>query len=124
MILEKEFTFDSAHFLPSVPPEHKCRRLHGHTYRVIVSVEGNIDEKMGWVIDFADVKKAVNPIIERLDHQLLNSIPGLENPTAEVIAKYIYDAVKSEINYIYSVKVYETPFSSCIYMENKIGSKK
>lgn len=118
MILEKEFTFDSAHFLPNVPPEHKCRRLHGHTYRIIVSVDGEVDEKMGWVIDFAEVKKAVTPIIEKLDHQLLNSIPGLENPTAEVIAKYIFDSVKAQIDYLYSVKVYETPFSSCIYKGN------
>ncbi len=115
MILEKEFVFDSAHFLPNVPPEHKCRRLHGHTYRVVVGVSGEINEKMGWLVDFGDVKRVVSPIIERLDHQLLNSIPGLENPTAENIAMYIYDAVKKDIDSVDFIKIYETPTSSCVY---------
>ncbi len=115
MILEKEFVFDSAHFLPNVPPEHKCRRLHGHTYRVIVGVSGEINEKMGWLVDFGEVKRVVSPIIERLDHQLLNSIPGLENPTAENIAKFIFDIVKKDIDFVDFVKVYETPTSSCVY---------
>lgn len=83
MRIFKQFTFDSAHFLPNVPPGQKCREIHGHTYRLLVHVEGDLDKKLDWVMDFADLKKAVDPIVKRLDHQLLNNIEGLENPLAK-----------------------------------------
>ncbi len=115
MIIEKEFTFDSAHFLPNLTPGHKCIRLHGHTYRVFISVEGPLTELEQWVMDFGDLKRAAKPLIDSLDHQLLNAIPGLENPTAEVIAKYIYDKLLHKIPLLHSVRVDETPTSRAIY---------
>lgn len=84
-----EFSFDSAHFLPTVPATHKCRRMHGHTYRLKVWVEGPLDETFRWVIDYAFIKSAVDRIIEQLDHRTLNEIPGLEIPTCEIIAQWI-----------------------------------
>lgn len=115
MIIEKDFTFDSAHFLPNTPPGHKCSRMHGHTYIITVAIKGELKEPEGWVMDFGDVRKIVQPEINKLDHQLLNSIPGLENPTAEVIAKYLFDKIKKEIEQLYFVKVQETPTARCIY---------
>lgn len=114
MIIEKEFTFDSAHFLPFVPLTHKCKRLHGHTYHLTVTLKGNVDDELGWVADFGDLKAAVAPLVEELDHRLLNSIQGLENPTAEVIAAYIFKRLKKDLPLLYSVKVKETPSSSAI----------
>lgn len=120
MIIEKEFTFDSAHFLPFVPLTHKCKRLHGHTYHLTVALKGGIDNEQGWVADFGDLKKAVAPLVEELDHRLLNAIEGLENPTAEVIANYIFKRLQKNLPQLYSVKVKETPFSSAIcYAEEK-----
>ena len=79
----KEFTFDSAHFLPNAPEGHKCHRLHGHTFRVSVHVTGPVDPDRGWILDFADIEVAFGPIHEILDHRLLNDIAGLSNPTSE-----------------------------------------
>ena len=80
MIIFRKFTFDSAHYLPNVPENHKCRQMHGHTYKLTIFIEGMPDKEYGWIIDFALVKKAVEPIIQVVDHKLLNDIPGLENP--------------------------------------------
>ena len=91
--LVKEFTFEAAHRLPNVPPENKCRRLHGHSYGVEIHVTGEVDPGTGWLIDYADIKKAAGPIIERLDHRCLNEIEGLENPTSERIAAWIWKRV-------------------------------
>ncbi|MDH5718557.1 MAG: 6-carboxytetrahydropterin synthase QueD [Spirochaetia bacterium] len=114
-IIEKDFFFDSAHFLPCVPLEHKCRNLHGHTYKLTVGIKGHIIEETGWIIDFAEIRKIVEPIVENLDHKLLNSIPGLENPTAEIIAKYIFQKVKEQLINLYFIKIEETPTSRFIY---------
>lgn len=85
MRVSTEFHYDSAHFLPNVPEGHKCGRMHGHTYRLKVTADGPFNSDMsGWVVDFAHVKKIVNPHVDLLDHRLLNDIPGLENPTVEV----------------------------------------
>ena len=92
MELWSEFTFEAAHLLPNVPEGHKCRRLHGHSYRARVWVEGDLDPELGWVLDFADLKKAFEPIRKQLDHYYLNEIDGLANPTAENIARWIWQA--------------------------------
>ncbi len=85
------FTFEAAHRLPRVPEGHKCARLHGHSYRVEVHVEGPVDPDSGMVVDFADIKAAFRPLSERLDHFYLNDVEGLENPTSENLAKWIWD---------------------------------
>ncbi|GAG18061.1 unnamed protein product, partial [marine sediment metagenome] len=87
--LFKEFRFEAAHKLPQVPAGHKCGRLHGHSFKVILNLEGDLDPLLGWVVDFADVKKAWAPLHEQLDHYYLNDIHGLENPTSEVLARWI-----------------------------------
>ena len=85
MEIYKEFTFEAAHLLPNVPAGHKCGRLHGHSFRIEVHVTGELDATLGWIMDYAEIKSLVKPVIARLDHFYLNDIPGLENPTSEVI---------------------------------------
>lgn len=111
----KNFTFDAAHYLPNVPPTHKCARMHGHTYKVRIVLEGPLDPVLGWVEDFAEIKKAWKPLEERLDHHLLNEIPGLENPTAEWIAVWIWNHLLPELPQLQRIEVYETPNSGVIY---------
>lgn len=115
MIIFKDFSFDSAHFLPHVPEGHKCKEIHGHTYRMKLSFEGEMDQELGWVIDFAEIKKVVKPIVDRIDHKLLNDIEGLENPTCEVIAIWIWDQVKPLIPQLCQIELYETLTSGVVY---------
>ena len=113
--LSKSFTFEAAHWLPTFPEGHKCRRLHGHSFKFDVIVEGDVDPKVGYLIDYGDIKNAIVPIVHRLDHYLLNDIAGLDNPTAEMLAKWIYDQAKPLLPLLYSVIVYETCTSACEY---------
>ena len=115
MEIFKQFTFDSAHYLPHVPEGHKCKRMHGHTYRLVVFLEGPLKEKMEWVEDFAVVKSTVNPVIKRLDHYVLNDIPGLENPTCERIAIWIWDQIKADLPHLAKIELFETPTSGVVY---------
>lgn len=115
MKLFKQFSFDSAHFLPHVPPDHKCRNVHGHTYHLKLFIEGTPDPEMGWVIDFADLKQLVDPVVKKLDHQLLNDIPGLENPTCERIAIWIWNAIKPALPALSRIELNETPTSGVVY---------
>lgn len=111
----KEFTFDSAHFLPHVPEGHKCKRLHGHTYKVKIVVEGPLDPLIGWVMDFAEIKRIFMPIKDRLDHRNLNEIEGLENPTAENLAIWIWDRIHPDLPLLKEIWVNENATSGCIY---------
>lgn len=113
--ITKTFTFDSAHWLPHVPDTHKCRRLHGHTYTVILGLEGALDEKLGWVQDYGEIGWAFTPMLEALDHRCLNEIEGLENPTAEILAAWIFHRLKSKLPLLKDVTVCETPNTSAVY---------
>lgn len=114
--LIKKFRFDAAHFLPNVPDGHKCKRMHGHTFYFKVHLKGYIDTEQGWLMDFGDVKKIVKPIIENyLDHYCLNDIIGLENPTSEVLAIWLWQKLKPKLPLLDAITVYETCTSSCIY---------
>ena len=113
--ITKSFTFDAAHWLPRVPEGHKCGRMHGHTYQVILGLEGPVLGDMGWVQDFGDVKQAFKPLLEAMDHRCLNEIPGLENPTAEVMAIWIYERLKAELPLLVDVTVCETPTAAAVY---------
>ena len=115
MEIYKVFTFDSAHFLPNVPEGHKCRNMHGHTYYAKVVVARPLDPHLGWVVDFADMKKAFAPLMQQLDHKVLNDIPGLENPTAEHIAVWIWDQLKESLPGLTRIELNETPTSGVIY---------
>jgi 6-pyruvoyltetrahydropterin/6-carboxytetrahydropterin synthase len=111
----KAFTFEAAHRLPSVPPEHKCARLHGHSFRVEVRVRGPIGVESGWVLDFADVSRAFAPLHDRLDHRYLNDVDGLDNPTSERIAVWIWDRLAAELPGLAEVVVHETCTSAAAY---------
>ena len=115
MEIWKEFTFEAAHLLPNVPEGHKCRRLHGHSYRVRVYVAGAPDEHRGWIMDFADVKAACEPVLDQLDHRYLNEIEGLENSTAEVLAVWIWNRLKPRLPDLSRVEIGETCTSGCVY---------
>ncbi len=115
MEIYKEFNFEAAHLLPNVPPGHKCGRLHGHSFRVEVHVAGPLDSSLGWVMDYADIKTLVKPVIAQLDHYYLNDIPGLENPTSEIIARWLWLQIKVKLPQINKIIVKETCTSGCIY---------
>lgn len=110
--ISKTFDFDAAHFLPKVVPGHKCARLHGHTYRVEIRCEGELDER-GMVCDYAEIEQAWMPLHEALDHRLLNEVPGLENPTTEVLAPWILRRMESSGLPVCAVRVYESSTTWC-----------
>ncbi len=111
----KEFMFEAAHKLPNVPEGHKCGRLHGHSFLVRLYLSGDVDPTTGWIIDFSDVKKAFKPIYDQLDHYYLNDIEGLENPTSEVLAKWIWSRTKEDLPLLSKVEIKETCTAGCIY---------
>ncbi|MFG1757030.1 6-carboxytetrahydropterin synthase QueD [Micromonospora echinofusca] len=114
MEIFREFTFESAHRLPQVPEGHKCARLHGHSYRVEVHVRGEVDASSGWVMDFGDIKAAFRPILDQLDHYYLNEVPGLENPTSEVLAQWIWAKLVDQLP-LSAIVVRETCTSGAVY---------
>lgn len=115
MDIFKEFTFEAAHRLPNVPEGHKCARLHGHSFGVRVTVRGPIGHHTGWVMDFADIKSALRPVLDQLDHRYLNDIPGLENPTSEVLARWIWRALEPTLPGLGTITIRETCTSGCVY---------
>lgn len=115
MELRRTFQFEAAHLLPRLPEGHKCRRLHGHSFTCEVAVAGDCDPELGWLMDYADIKAAFQPIWESLDHRYLNEIPGLENPTSEVVAAWIWRALKPRLPLLVEVVVAETCTARCIY---------
>ena len=115
MEIYKDFTFEAAHRLPNVPEGHKCARLHGHSFRVRVTVQGPLQPRIGWVMDFADLKQAFRPILDQLDHRYLNEIAGLENPTSEELARWIWRALRPALPGLSAIEVRETCTSGCVY---------
>lgn len=115
MELRKTFQFEAAHLLPHLPETHKCRRLHGHSFQAEIAIEGDCDPKLGWVMDYADMTKVFKPYWERLDHHYLNEVPGLENPTSENIAIWIWNHLKPKLPLLKEVVVAETCTARCIY---------
>lgn len=111
----KEFTFEAAHRLPHVPEGHKCFRLHGHSFRVEIHVGGEVDPATGWIMDFGDIKAAFKPLHADLDHRYLNEIEGLENPTSENLAKWIWERMRRVVPGLCRVVVRETCTSGCAY---------
>lgn len=113
--LVKEFRFEAAHRLPRVPADHKCARLHGHSFRIEVHISGPINPETGWLMDFADLQQAFAPLMDQLDHHYLNDIPGLENPTSEQLARWIWIRLKTRLPQLTRITVHETCTSRCIY---------
>lgn len=118
----KEFTLEAAHVLPNVPAGHKCGRLHGHSFRVEIHVKGDVDPETGWIMDFADIKRAFQPLYDELDHTYLNDVKGLENPTSENIARWIWERLRPSLPLVSRVVVCETCTTGCIYQGEGIGS--
>jgi 6-pyruvoyltetrahydropterin/6-carboxytetrahydropterin synthase len=115
MEIFKEFTLEAAHWLPNVPEGHKCRRMHGHSFRVQIHVQGPLDARLGWVMDFADLKAAFQPIEDQLDHRCLNEVEGLENPTSENLARWVWERLKPALPALCKVMVRETCTSGCVH---------
>lgn len=113
--LSKSFTFEAAHWLPTFPEGHKCRRMHGHSFKFDVVVEGEVAPEKGYLIDYGDIKVAAGPVVQELDHYVLNDIAGLDNPTSEMIAVWLYDRLKPKLPLLSSIIVYETCTSMCEY---------
>lgn len=111
----KIFMIEAAHRLPNLPENHKCRRLHGHSFRVEIHLSGPLTAKEGWIMDFADVTRAFNPIYDQLDHHYLNEVPGLENPTSENLARWIWQQLKPALPPLSKVVVQETCTAGCVY---------
>jgi|TARA_B110000967_G_C18718738_1_gene476520 6-pyruvoyltetrahydropterin/6-carboxytetrahydropterin synthase len=114
MKLFKEFSFEAAHKLPLVDKNHKCFNLHGHSFKVKITIEGPVNA-LGWVMDFSDIKKFCKPIIEELDHKYLNEIDGLDNPTSENIAVWIWQRLIQKLPELSSIEIMETCNSGCEY---------
>ncbi|MGK2233244.1 6-carboxytetrahydropterin synthase QueD [Colwellia polaris] len=114
----KDFMFEAAHKLPNVPAGHKCGRLHGHSYKVRIHLEGIVNKDTGWFIDFSDVKSIFKPIYDQLDHNYLNDIKGLENPTAEVISKWIWEELKPSLSELSAIELMETCTCGVVYKGN------
>lgn len=113
--LVKDFRFEAAHWLPCVPEGHKCRRMHGHSFRGEIAVRGEVDPKTGWLIDFADLKRAVDPLVAQLDHYLLNEVEGLENPTSEILAAWMWTRLAPSVPLLHRVTIEETCTTRCHY---------
>ena len=121
--LARKFSFESAHFLPNVPEGHKCGRMHGHSYAVEIHVCGAVDERTGFVQDFGDLSAAFAPIAKQLDHRLLNEIDGLENPTSEHLARWLWERLSGELPLLDAIVVSETPHSRCTYRGQANGGE-
>jgi len=115
MEIYKEFIFEAAHKLPNVVAGHKCGRLHGHSFKATIYLSGDVDPDSGWIMDYSEMKEVFKPLYDRLDHHYLNDIPGLENPTSEVLARWIWDQLKPELPLLSKVIINETCTSGCIY---------
>jgi 6-pyruvoyltetrahydropterin/6-carboxytetrahydropterin synthase len=113
--LTKDFFFESAQTLPKVPAGHKCANMHGHSFKVEISVEGEVNPDTGWIYDHAQISEAMNPLVAQLDHAYLNAIPGLENPTIELMAAWLWQKLAPRCFGLCEIVVHETPSARCVY---------
>ncbi len=113
--LVKEYRFEAAHRLTRVSDEHPCGRMHGHSYRVELALEGPVDPKVGWLIDFGEIDAAWQPVKKKLDHGMLNDLPGLDNPTSENLTRWIWDELAETLPMLRRVTLWETSDARCEY---------
>jgi 6-pyruvoyltetrahydropterin/6-carboxytetrahydropterin synthase len=114
--LTRSYRFEAAHRLPMVPPDHKCARMHGHSFEVAITVAGAVDERMGWLVDYAEITKVVEPLLKNeLDHRSLNDVPGLENPTSEVLCGWLWGRLRPQLPLLSEITVAETCTARCSY---------
>jgi 6-pyruvoyltetrahydropterin/6-carboxytetrahydropterin synthase len=113
--LTKDFTFEAAQTLPNVPAGHKCARMHGHSFKVEVTVEGQVDPATGWIYDHSRISHAMQPLLDMMDHAYLNDIDGLENPTIENMAHWLWQRLQPACPGLCEIVIHETPTARCIY---------
>jgi 6-pyruvoyltetrahydropterin/6-carboxytetrahydropterin synthase len=113
--LLRRYRFEAAHRLPTVPVDHRCARIHGHTYDLEIVVRGPLDAHTGWVVDYEKIDEAVEPLVAQLDHRCLNDIEGLENPTSEHVARWLWDRLENPLGGLFAVTIAENPDSACTY---------
>ncbi|MEK6627722.1 MAG: 6-carboxytetrahydropterin synthase [Bdellovibrionota bacterium] len=116
--LKQHFHIESARFLPNLPKNHPCASMHGHSFKIILTLLGDLDPQLGWVMDYHEISKTMAPLLLLLDHKILNEVPGLENPTSELLAKWIYEKVLVKIQMLKSVSIMETTNTECTYPIN------
>ncbi|HHZ81763.1 MAG TPA: 6-carboxytetrahydropterin synthase QueD [Flavobacteriales bacterium] len=121
-IITREISFEAAHRLPNVAKDHKCSRMHGHSYRCEIQVAGAIGDKSGWVIDYADIDVAFAPLFAQLDHHTLNDIPGLENPTSECLAKWVWQRLDKTLAGLFAIVIHETCSARSWYSERDMAA--
>ena len=116
MELTRDYHFEAAHRLPRVPADHPCSRMHGHSFRIGITVAGEMDERMGWLVDFDAITTLVQPIIDdELDHRTLNDVPGLENPTSEMLCGWLWQRLRPRLPELSAITVHETCTARCTY---------
>ncbi len=113
--LKQHFQIESARFLPNLGKDHPCSRMHGHSFKIIMRLQGPLHPKLGWVMDYNEISQLMRPILDLIDHRILNEVPGLENPTSEVVTKWIYEHGKKVLPLLKDVTVLETSFTECRY---------
>ena len=120
--ISRSFRIEAAHRLPNLPADHKCARLHGHSFEITLVVRGELDAKLGWILDFATIDQAFAPVFAEIDHRYLNEVPGLENPTSEILARWVFDRVKLPAGRLARVTVAENCTSRCtVYADGEAG---
>ncbi|MBC7419760.1 MAG: 6-pyruvoyl tetrahydropterin synthase family protein [Bdellovibrio sp.] len=113
--LKQHFQIESARFLPNLPSTHPCARMHGHSFKIVLTLLGDLDTKVGWVMDYNEISFAMKALLIEIDHRVLNEVPGLENPTSELLAKWIYDRMIKKIPILKNVTIAETSATECRY---------
>ena len=113
--LKQHFQIESARFLPHLPASHPCSRMHGHSFKIVLTLVGDLDPKIGWVIDYNDIQALMKPLLDKIDHHVLNEVEGLENPTSELLAKWVYAHAKKSLPQLVRVSIAETPSTECSY---------
>ncbi|MBY0554978.1 6-carboxytetrahydropterin synthase QueD [bacterium] len=113
--LKQHFHIESARFLPNLPKNHPCSNMHGHSFKIVLTLKGDLDPKIGWVMDYHEITTVMQPLLKQLDHKVLNEVPGLENPTSELLAKWIYEKALVQIPLLQKVSIMETTSTECTY---------
>lgn len=113
--LAKDYFFEAAQTLPNVPAGHKCGAMHGHSFKLEIVVEGEVNPETGWIYDHARISRAVEPLIDLLDHKYLNEVSGLENPTIELMCAWFWGKLASQLPGLAEIVIHETPTARCIY---------
>lgn len=113
--LKQHFQIESARFLPKLPKTHPCSQVHGHSFKIVLTLLGDLNPEIGWVMDYHEITKIMTPLLAQLDHKLLNEVPGLENPTSELLAKWLFEKVGAQIPLLKQVSIMETPSTECSY---------